>query len=553
MEHVMTNNLKVLVADDSLSYRMIIQELLEENQYEVQVAEDGIEALQKMDEELPDLILMDIIMPNMDGIELCQRVRDDEKTRSIPVIMLTAKDESEDKIFGLETGADDYLTKPFNDEELLAKIRSLLRLKVLQGELGQQWSHQNTVVLVADDSMTVREELADLLEKSGKVTILAQDGVEALELVNRHLPELVVLDVVMPGMDGIEVCRQIKENPATQQIPVVIITSKVDTDEKIRGLNAGADDFLFKPYNEREFTAKVEALFRTKKMQLEAERNVLAKTNFELQKTNQKLRDAQTQLVQQEKMASLGQLVAGVAHEINNPLAFVISNSKIFSQSFEDYHLLLKAYQNLRPVLQEAGKLQEIVAIEDEIDLAYLMEQIPHLNKDVEEGLERIRQIVLALRNFSRLDEAEQKRANLIEGLESTLNLLQHQLKNRIKIVKNFEKIPEIDCFPSQLNQVFMNVLVNAIQAISDLGTISLSTRTENESVVIEIQDDGQGIPESILPEIFNPFFTTRKVGEGTGLGLSISYGIIEKHNGEISFTSICEKGATCRIKLPIN
>ncbi len=546
MENV-EEKLKILVADDSLSYRMTIQELLEDNDYDVLVAQDGKEALDQIIENRPDLVILDVIMPKMDGIKVCNHIRNNQRTSSIPIIMLTAKDDSEDKILGLESGADDYLTKPFNEEELLAKLQSLLRLRNLQGKSFSTKS----VVLVADDSLTVRMELQDLLDEDGYKAIAVEDGQEALEAVNRYLPDLVILDVIMPKMDGIEVCRKVKNNPATQQIPVVIITSKTDIDDKIRGLNAGADDYLFKPYNPKEFTAKVNALFRMKKMQMETERNILARSNMELQEVNKKLKNTQAQLVQNEKMVALGHLVAGIAHEINNPLSFVISNVRIFDEVFQDYQQLFDLYHNAKDSLS-SQHLQRVDELEKQIDLAFLQTEVPRLSKDVHEGLERIRKIVLDLRNFSRLDEAEQKRANIIAGLESTLNLLQHQLKNNIEVSKEYGDIPEINCFPSQLNQVFMNVLVNAIQAIPNKGKIIIRTFQEEGMICIQIIDNGKGIDQETLAHIFEPFFTTKQVGDGTGLGLSISYGIIDKHNGTIAYSSELGKGTTCTIKIPV-
>ncbi|MBF0289255.1 MAG: response regulator [SAR324 cluster bacterium] len=546
----MDDKLKILVADDSLSYRMTIQELLEENNYDVTVAQDGREALDQIIENNPDLVILDVIMPAMDGIEVCNHIRNNQRTSSIPIIMLTAKDESEDKVLGLDSGADEYLTKPFHEEELLAKLQTLLRLRSMQ---GRQPFSSKSVVLVADDSLTVRMELQELLDADGYKPIVVEDGQQALDAVNRNLPDLVILDVIMPKMDGIDVCKKIKSNPATRQIPVIIITSKTDIDDKIRGLNAGADDYLFKPYNTKEFKAKINALFRMKKVQMEAERNILARTNMELQEVNEKLKHTQAQLVQNEKMVALGHLVAGIAHEINNPLSFVINNMRIFDEIFQDYQQLFDMYNEAKPYLSDQTQLQQINKLEQELDLAFLQAEVPKLAQDVHEGLERIRNIVLDLRNFSRLDEAEQKRVNIIAGLESTLNLLQHQWKDHVQIVKEYGDIPDTTCFPSQLNQVFMNVLVNAIQAIPDQGKIILRTSQEDGMICIQVMDDGKGIDNDTLMHIFEPFFTTKKVGDGTGLGLSISYGIIEKHNGTIAYTSELGKGTTCTIKIPIN
>lgn len=546
-----TTKLKILIADDSFTYRMTIQELLEDNDYEVVIAEDGLSAVKIIQNETPDLAILDIVMPGMDGVEVCQFIKDNPQTQHIPVILLTSKDASTDKIQGLDAGADDYLTKPFNEEELLAKLNSLLRFRSMQSDMSYA-VRKKSVVMVADDSLTVRMQLGELLEETGYKSLLVEDGQEALETVNRYLPDLVILDVVMPRMDGIEACRRIKNNPATQQIPVIIITSKNNIEDKIQGLNAGADDYLFKPYNPQEFSAKINAIFRMKKIQLEAERNILARTNLELQGVNEKLKDTQSQLVQNEKMVALGQLVAGIAHEINNPLSFVINNMQIVQQTLDDYKELIQMYQQTTST-EQPETIAQAKSLEAEIDLPYITEHVPILFKDVNDGLERIRRIVLDLRNFSRLDEAERKRVNLVEGIESTLNLLHHKLRDSIKVVKDFQTIPDISCFPSQLNQVFMNIIVNAIQAMTEKkGTLTIQTSHNDDNIYVRFIDEGEGIPESILSRIFEPFFTTKQIGSGTGLGLSISYGIIKKHQGDIDYHSEPGKGTTCTIKLPI-
>jgi signal transduction histidine kinase len=245
------------------------------------------------------------------------------------------------------------------------------------------------------------------------------------------------------------------------------------------------------------------------------------------------LRETQVQLVQSEKMASLGQLVAGVAHELNNPINFVYAN----------IHYLRKFLNELRGLFQKGVENASAGAIFGWLE--ELLEGCRH-------GAERTKQIVTDLRTFSRLDEAEFKQADIHEGIESTLTLLDYHLKDRITVHRNYGKIPPIECYPGQLNQVFMNLLANAAEAIQDKGDIWIRTAMEGDEVVISIRDNGIGIPEEHLEKLFTPFFTTKEVGRGIGLGLSVTYGIIQKHGGQISVESEVDKGSTFTIRLPV-
>ncbi len=258
-----------------------------------------------------------------------------------------------------------------------------------------------------------------------------------------------------------------------------------------------------------------------------------------LENTKKELLDAQSRLVQSEKMASLGNLVAGIAHEINNPVGAVSSSANAAS----------RAIDKIMTHIYEGDCSNDI---KGDIKARKVFEIIKDCHNIITEGCSRISNIVKSLKNFSRIDEAEYLKADIHEGLNSTLDLVNHQFKNRIVVIKNFGNIPQIDCYPNQLNQVFMNMLVNAGQAISECGTITLTTRFENREVIITIADTGKGIEKSKLPFIFDPGYTTKGVGIGTGLGLSISYNIIEKHKGRITVDSEVGKGTSFHIHLPV-
>lgn len=303
---------------------------------------------------------------------------------------------------------------------------------------------------------------------------------------------------------------------------------------------------------------------------LVSEQNVIlekqvAERTAELQESNQNLnqtlvtlKETQSQLVQAEKMASLGILTAGVAHEINNPINFVSSNLRPLELNITDLLTLIEKYELLHktPTTEIPKLLQEIDTLKEELDLSFLTEEIHTILKTMGEGAKRTADIVEGLRNFSRLDESEFKHVNIHEGLDSTLMLLRSQIPNSIKIIKQYNADGNIDCFPSQLNQAFMNILSNAIQAIKlkdklDNESITINTINDDNFIYIKITDTGIGMDKETEARIFDPFFTTKDVGEGTGLGLSIVHKIIEKHQGEISVESTVGKGTTFNIQLP--
>ncbi|MEJ2721915.1 MAG: PAS domain S-box protein [bacterium] len=275
-----------------------------------------------------------------------------------------------------------------------------------------------------------------------------------------------------------------------------------------------------------------------KKLESELER---AKEDLEkkVDERTRELRKKQAQLVQSEKMAALGNLVAGVAHEINTPLGALKSNND----------LLIRALTKMRSIVEDPGTPS---TIRDHPQLGKILASIEDLNAINKSAMERIVSIVKSLRQFARLDGAERDRVDIHEGLENTLTLVHHELKNRINLHKDYGDLPPVTCFPNQINQVFMNILVNASQAIPDKGDIFIKTFKRDEDIVVEIRDTGRGIPEELLEKIFDPGFTTKGAGVGTGLGLSIVYQIVEDHDGSVEIESNVGEGTTFRVVLPI-
>ncbi|MHC0061938.1 ATP-binding protein [Nostoc sp. UIC 10890] len=275
----------------------------------------------------------------------------------------------------------------------------------------------------------------------------------------------------------------------------------------------------------------------------------------ELQRTLQDLKEAQGQLIQTEKMSSLGQMVAGIAHEINNPVNFIYGNIECASDYTQDLLNLVTLYQKQYP--NPIHLIEENI---EKIDLNFIHKDLPSLLCSMKIGAQRIREIVLSLRNFSRLDEAEMKEVDIHEGIENTLLILNHRLQQDIEVIKKYGILPLIECYPSQLNQVFMNILSNAIDALLDQKAHSVKSRKiiintlniDNNYIKVGIRDNGSGIPPEIKNKLFDPFFTTKPVGKGTGLGLSICYQIIDKHKGKIEVISELEEGTEFAIILPI-
>jgi signal transduction histidine kinase/ligand-binding sensor domain-containing protein len=320
--------------------------------------------------------------------------------------------------------------------------------------------------------------------------------------------------------------------------------SKKELEQKVKERTAEIQDKNEELRQQQEELKTINEVLEDQKRQLQHQKE-------ELQATLENLKTTQSQLVQSEKMASIGQLVAGIAHEINNPVTFISAGVDSLNTNMEEVRQVLDLYHKITLDNVEE-KLVEIEKQKEEIDYNEAIREINQLIESVKNGTERTAEIVKGLRTFSRLDEDVLKSADLHEGLDSTLILLRSKYKVHIEIEKQYGDIPEIECYPGQLNQVFMNILSNAIDAIDDKGTITISTIRSNGSVRISIRDTGRGIPEDIQPRIFEPFFTTKEVGQGTGLGLSISYSIIEKHHGSIEVNSEIGKGSEFVIVLPI-
>lgn len=306
---------------------------------------------------------------------------------------------------------------------------------------------------------------------------------------------------------------------------------------------------LFETDDGRYLLVSINDITAWKKIEAE-----LRARNAELVELNAKFSAAQEQLIQSEKLASIGQLAAGVAHEINNPIGYIFSNFGSLENYIANLLDMLSVYEKAESSITSPEVRSDLAAVRKRVELEYVKEDMPMLLNESKEGIVRVRKIVQDLKDFSHVDvNLEWQWADLHHGIDSTLNIVNNEVKYKADVVKEYGNLPEVECLPSQINQVMMNLVVNAAHAISGArGTITIRTGTEDDKVWIEVADTGHGIPKEIMPRIFDPFFTTKPVGSGTGLGLSLSYGIIQKHQGKLEVESEPGRGTCFRVTLPI-
>ncbi|MEA5470283.1 response regulator [Spirulina sp. 06S082] len=419
-------------------------------------------------------------------------------------------------------------------------------------------------ILVVDDEplleYVIQQKFRQKIRAKEFEFLFANNGKQALEkLAENPAIELVLTDINMPEMDGLTLLEKLAEGDRT--LKAVVVSAYGDLSNIRTAMNRGAFDFLTKPID-----------FRDMEIIIQRTLDFVKRTREDLTK----LQQTQTQLIQNEKMASIGQLIAGVAHEINNPVSFISGNLDHARNYFKDLLHIINLYQK-----HCQDNLQEIEAEIEALDLPFILEDLPQMLDSMTEGTDRIRHLSESLRTFSRADSSNRVSFNLHAGIDSTLIILRHRLKgndNRpeIQVIREYGELPEVQCYPGPLNQVFMNIIANAIDALDEsslkkvkgeiennlethpnqitIKTAAIAeTDTDRKMAAIRILDNGLGMTAEIQKQIFEHLFTTKPVGQGTGLGLSISRQIIiEKHEGNIKCISSPGEGTEFIIEIPL-
>ncbi|WP_153556500.1 response regulator [Roseimaritima sediminicola] len=398
-------------------------------------------------------------------------------------------------------------------------------------------------VLVAEDSKVTRCLLVSQLREWDYTVVEARDGEEAWKQFQEQAFSLVLTDWIMPGMDGLELIRRIRETDSEGYSYLILLTAKSEKEDLVKAMDCGADDFLVKPCDPEELRVRLREGKRI--IQLEQK----------LAEQNRRLRETQAALVESEKLASLGQLAAGMAHEINNPIAFVTNNLAVLRRDLGDMLKRMETYERARPYIRDAPTelTDQLDQWAEDGESDWLRQHLPQLMQSSSDGLTRVRDIISNLRDFARLDRAPDDSLDLQTAIESTLLVLKHAIEEKnLHIDSALDSQIAIHCRPDKIHQVIYSVLLNAIQASDSGDPLRVCLSKKDSEAVIEVRDQGCGMDPQTQSRMFEPFFTTKPVGTGTGLGLAVSYAVVRDHKGTLEVDSELDRGTTVRIRLPL-
>ncbi len=398
-------------------------------------------------------------------------------------------------------------------------------------------------IIIAEDNPVILNLYKISLKNTGYELILTKNGAEALKRLNETKAQMVITDWEMPEMDGLSLCRYIREQENTPYVYIIFVSSHDRQNDAIKGLNAGADDYIKKPFNPDELISRIRA----------GERIIELEDKF---------KKAYGNLVHVEKMASIGRLAAGIAHEINNPAGFILSNLDIMREYQHDIMKIIKHYNELVSyILNEKSTdipdkiktmADNIKTEAEKIDIGFILEDTKDLLNENKKGILKITELVQELRAFVHPGEQKIKSVDLNEEIKAVLNIIQHDIEFKKPVSANFGDIPHIACNPAEMNQVFYGLLSNAAKATEEKGRIMISTKTDNDNIVVMISDTGKGIEKENLSRIFDPFFTTGDIDKGRGMSLNSAYNIVKNHGGRIDVKSDIGKGSVFSVILPV-
>jgi C4-dicarboxylate-specific signal transduction histidine kinase len=409
-------------------------------------------------------------------------------------------------------------------------------------------------ILIVDDELVSRKKLEKIMESLGECESV-ENGEDALKIATaENPPDLILLDIMMPGMDGYEVCKRLKAVPETKDIPVIFLSAMDDKADIIQGLEMGAVDYITKPFQKAEVKARALTHLSLKKMRedLYAQNIILESQVKEIQEKTDQLRQKDLQLIEMDRIAGIGTLAAGIAHEINNPLGFVKSSIGFLKKGVDKMVGAL-GYWDDKPVSEPLLKdYNDYLA---KINFEHLTGSLETKFDRIQRGIERIMKIVKSLRSFSRLDMETVGKIDINQSIEDAVEILSTQDAKDVEFVREFQEVPLTKCSPNEINQCLLHVLKNALDAVDHKGIIRMMTlcNEKGNQIIIRIADNGSGMSPEMVRQALNPFFTTKPVGSGTGIGLSLTERIIKRHGGMINVSSKEGEGTTVTMTLPVD